>query len=96
MCQATLRTRRLRLVPLSDEHLEHEVELDSDPEVMRFLGNGRPRTRLEVERVHRQRLAVASAVPGLGFWIGMLGSEFVGWWLLQPPSEGVALESASA
>jgi hypothetical protein len=29
--QATLRTDRLVLVPLADEHLEYEVELDSDP-----------------------------------------------------------------
>ena len=31
MCQATLLTGRLRLVPLSGEHLEYEVELDADP-----------------------------------------------------------------
>jgi len=40
MCQATLRTGRLRLVPLSDEHPEYAVELDADPEVMRYLGDG--------------------------------------------------------
>ncbi len=45
MCQATLRTGRLRLVPLSDEHLEYEVELDADPEVMRYLGDGRAQPR---------------------------------------------------
>jgi hypothetical protein len=45
MCQATLRTGRLRLVPLSDEHLEYEVDLDADPEVMRYLGDGRVRGR---------------------------------------------------
>jgi hypothetical protein len=33
--QATLHTERITLVPLGDEHLELEVELDSDPEVMR-------------------------------------------------------------
>jgi len=85
VAQATLVTERLRLVPLSDEHLEHEVELDADPEVMRFLGNGRPRSREEVEAHHRERLAAANQVPGLGFWAGFLGDEFVGWWILQPP-----------
>ena len=49
MAQPTLRTQRLTLVPLADEHLEHEVELDSRPEVMRYL-TGRPRTRDEVDR----------------------------------------------
>jgi len=29
--QATLRTARMELVPLSEQHLDHEVELDSDP-----------------------------------------------------------------
>ncbi len=33
----TLHTERLTLVPLADEHLEWEIELDADPEVMRFL-----------------------------------------------------------
>jgi hypothetical protein len=35
--QPTLHTARLTLVPLTDEHLELEVELDSDAEVMRYL-----------------------------------------------------------
>ena len=86
MSQATLRTRRITLVPLSDEHLEHEVDLDSDPEVMRYLGNGKARTREEVEEFHRRRLAVAALVPGLGFWAGFVDSQFVGWWLLEPPT----------
>ncbi|MBX6385486.1 MAG: GNAT family N-acetyltransferase [Microbispora sp.] len=84
MSQATLSTDRITLVPLSDEHLEYEVELDSDPEVMRYL-TGRARTRAEVETSHRQRLAAAERVPGLGFWVGFVDGSFVGWWILQPP-----------
>jgi RimJ/RimL family protein N-acetyltransferase len=80
--QATLRTRRLSLVPLAEEHLDHEVELDSDPEVMRYLGAAR--TRAEVERHHRDRLAEADLVPGLGFWTGFSDGQFVGWWILGP------------
>jgi hypothetical protein len=34
MAQPTLSTDRLVLVPLADEHLELEIELDSDPKVM--------------------------------------------------------------
>jgi RimJ/RimL family protein N-acetyltransferase/diadenosine tetraphosphate (Ap4A) HIT family hydrolase len=83
--QATLRTRRLSLVPLAEEHLDYEVELDSDPEVMRYLGNGAARTRAEVQRYHRNRLAAAGIVPGLGFWAGFSGGQFVGWWILEPP-----------
>ncbi len=85
MSQATLRTRRLTLVPLADDHLDHEVELDSDPEVMRYLGNGTARSRAEVERLHRNRIAAATLVPGLGFWAGFQSGQFVGWWILEPP-----------
>ncbi|HKC28375.1 MAG TPA: GNAT family N-acetyltransferase [Jatrophihabitans sp.] len=84
MAQATLQTDRIRLVPLSGDHLEFEVELDSDPEVMRYL-TGRGRTRAEVEAAHQMRLATAEAVPGLGFWVGFVDEQFVGWWLLEPP-----------
>lgn len=84
MTQATLQTGRLELVPLGDQHLEHEVQLDSDPEVMRYLP-GRARTRHNVEPLHLQRLATAGPVPGLGFWAGLLQGQFVGWWILQPP-----------
>jgi hypothetical protein len=38
-------------VPLRDEH----VELDSDPEVMRYL-TGRASTRSEVLRAHERRM----------------------------------------
>lgn len=84
MVQPTLSTERLTLVPLADEHLELEVELDSDPQVMRYL-TGRARSRAEVERAHALRLAAADEVPGLGFWVGFAGDTFVGWWILQPP-----------
>jgi RimJ/RimL family protein N-acetyltransferase len=85
MAQVTLWTRRIQLVPLSEQHLGYEVELDADPEVMRYLGNGRARTRQEVEILHRQRLAAATRIPGLGFWVGFVEGTFVGWWILEPP-----------
>jgi len=44
MPQPTLHTDRITLVPLADEHFEWEVELDSDPEVMRYLTGGVPTT----------------------------------------------------
>ncbi|MFI5049641.1 MAG: GNAT family N-acetyltransferase, partial [Gaiellales bacterium] len=68
MPQPTLRTPRLLLVPLADRHLDLEVELDSDPEVMRYL-DGRARTPDEVAESHARRMANARQVPGLGYWI---------------------------
>jgi RimJ/RimL family protein N-acetyltransferase len=85
VAQLTLTTERLLLVPLSDEHLDFEVELDSDPEVMRYTA-GRPHSRAEVEQSHRRRLAVAREVDGLGFWVGFADDVFVGWWILQTPN----------
>jgi RimJ/RimL family protein N-acetyltransferase len=82
--QALLRTDRLLLEPLSDAHRELEVELDGDPEVMRYL-EPRPRTREEVLARHPQRLEVARHAPGLGFWVGSVDGDPVGWWLLDVP-----------
>ena len=84
MTQAVLRTDRLLLEPLSDAHLEFEVALDGDREVMRHL-EPRPRTREEVLARHPQRLEVARRAPGLGFWVGSVDGEPVGWWLLDVP-----------
>ena len=83
MPQQTLHTEWLTLVPLADEHLEWEVELDSDPEVMRYI-SGRASTREEVEAGHARRMAAAQKRDGLGFWVGLVDDEFVGWWILQP------------
>ncbi|MEV6831532.1 GNAT family N-acetyltransferase [Amycolatopsis sp. NPDC051102] len=77
----TLHTKRLTLVPLADEHLELEYELDSDPEVMRYL-TGRAATWTEVEQAHHRRKETA---PGFGFWMGFTGDDFIGWWILRPP-----------
>lgn len=68
MSQQTLHTERLTLVPLADEHLEWEVEFDSDPEVMRFLSGGAS-TPKEVEAGHARRMAAAQKVDELGFWV---------------------------
>jgi RimJ/RimL family protein N-acetyltransferase len=84
MGQPTLHTERLRLQPLADEHLELEVELDSDPEVLRYLDRRVP-SRAEIEQAHRRRLARGAEVPGLGIWMGFAGDGFVGLWMLQPP-----------
>jgi RimJ/RimL family protein N-acetyltransferase len=80
----TLRTARLELIPLNDDHLEFEVELDSDPEVLRYL-YGRALTRAEVQQAHQRRLRAGDKIPGLGVWVGFHAERFVGFWMLQPP-----------
>ncbi|MFI6331747.1 GNAT family N-acetyltransferase [Micromonospora chersina] len=101
MPQPLLRTDRLLLVPLADRHLDLEVQLDSDPEVLRYLV-GRARSRDEVIASHAQRMALATKIDGLGYWMafgtegGARGStppageddgEFVGL-LMLPPAHG--------
>jgi RimJ/RimL family protein N-acetyltransferase len=101
MPQPVLRTARLLLVPLADRHFELEVQLDSDPEVLRYLG-GRARSRDEVAISHARRMALAGKVDGLGYWMafgshgGRHGStpperedegDFIGLMML-PPAHG--------
>lgn len=78
------------LVPLADRHLDLEVELDADPEVLRYLF-GRALTRDEVVASHAHRMAAAGTVDGLGYWMAfdaVSGSEdFVGLMML-PPAHG--------
>jgi RimJ/RimL family protein N-acetyltransferase len=101
MAAPTLRTDRLLLVPLADRHLDLEVALDADPEVMRYI-SGRARSRDEVVTAHAERMAHGTRVDGLGFWMAF-GSgletpearppadedagEFVGLMML-PPAHG--------
>jgi RimJ/RimL family protein N-acetyltransferase len=80
----TLHTTRLELIPLRDAHLELEVELDSDPEVFRYL-DGRAHTRAEVLQAHQRRMLAGDEIPGLGFWVGFHAGQFVGFWMLLPP-----------
>jgi RimJ/RimL family protein N-acetyltransferase len=48
-------TDRLVLRPITVDDVDLLVDLDSDPEVMRYL-TGRPSRRLEIETVIRDRL----------------------------------------
>ncbi|MFI5936997.1 GNAT family N-acetyltransferase [Actinoplanes sp. NPDC051494] len=90
MPKPILRTGRLTLVALAEHHLEAQVELDADPEVLRFLF-GRARSRDEVVVSHGRRLASAGRVDGLGYWAGFDGDDFVALMMLPPTDEpGVA------
>lgn len=87
MPQPILRTGRTVLVPLADRHLEREVELDADPEVLRYL-YGRPRTRDEVVASHAERMSLGREVDGLGYWMafgpGGEDDDVIGLMMLPP------------
>jgi RimJ/RimL family protein N-acetyltransferase len=69
-----LHTERLLLVPLADRHVELEIELDSDPEVLRYI-SGRAHSRDEVVASHERRMSLAGQVDGLGFWTAFASAD---------------------
>lgn len=93
--QPTLTTKRLKLVPLSEEHLPLQLQLDSDPKVLRYL-KPQPRTAQEIRENLLSQKTLAINSPGLGYWVGLFENEPVGWFLLQPPEredqQGPAVE----
>ena len=84
MQQARLRTERLDLVPLSEEHLPFLVDLNSDPEVLRFLFTRALTPEETEERMHKW-IRAAKETEAQGKWIGYAAGEAVGLYMLEPP-----------
>jgi RimJ/RimL family protein N-acetyltransferase len=85
----TLHTDRLRLEPLTASHTDLLVELDSDPEVLRFIF-GRALSREEVVGEHLPRRLRSDGPPrGIGYWAGFSLDDdaFLGWWALAVDDE---------
>ncbi|HSK92482.1 MAG TPA: GNAT family N-acetyltransferase [Candidatus Angelobacter sp.] len=85
-----LETERLRLRPFTPDDLEHLVELDADPEVMRFITGGAPTPRDELAgEVLPAFLAYQESGTGYGFWAAeeRATGAFVGWFHLRPHPE---------
>jgi RimJ/RimL family protein N-acetyltransferase len=81
-----LKTRRLYLreFQLEDVHLLHE--LDSDPEVMRFITKGVPTPLEQIQKVILPRiLSYYTRIPSQGCWAAHLVAteEFIGWFHLR-------------
>jgi len=91
-----LETERLWLRRLEQDDVEHLVELDSDPQVMRFINGGRATTRCEIENeVLPAFLGHYERYAGLGFWAVEEKStgRFVGWFHLRPAESAPAGEA---
>jgi RimJ/RimL family protein N-acetyltransferase len=97
VAQPVLMTDRLVMRPLAPEHLDLEIQLDLDADVMAYVG-GASGSRADVERSHARRMALATKVEGLGFWMAFARTdtgpenvepreEFVGLMML-PPAHG--------
>lgn len=90
-----LETARLRLRRFTMDDVDHLVELDRDPEVMRYLTGGRPTPVSEVRDEHLPRLlSQYDRHPGLGRWatVDRVSDEFLGWLSLDPADDGTEAE----
>ncbi|MFB9928298.1 GNAT family N-acetyltransferase [Amycolatopsis halotolerans] len=88
-----LETDRLLLRRFTEDDVENLVQLDSDPQVMRFL-TGEPTPRAEVE--HKILPAILRDYHNgpAGRWaaIERETGEFIGWISLDPPEDGSTAE----
>jgi RimJ/RimL family protein N-acetyltransferase len=82
-----LETERLLLRRFTEEDVEHLVELDSDPAVMRYINGGTPTPRSEIENDFLPAyLHYYQRYAGYGFWAAIEKSsgDFLGWFHLRP------------
>lgn len=88
--QMPLETDRLVLRLFAADDVDHLYELNSDPDVMRFLNGGRPTAREEVrDRILPFFLSFSDRPDGLGYWAAEAkpASEFLGWFHLRPTEQ---------
>lgn len=78
-----LRTERLHLRRLTAEHLSDLVELDSDPEVMRYISGGEPNSLERYQTELLPRMTAWDDHP-YGFLAAYENEVFVGWFHLRP------------
>jgi RimJ/RimL family protein N-acetyltransferase len=89
--QVFLETGRLVLRRFTGDDVDLLVELDADPEVMRYINGGEPTSRAEVvDEVLPAFLDYYQRYPGYGFWaaIEKPTGEFLGWFHLRPGEGG--------
>jgi RimJ/RimL family protein N-acetyltransferase len=88
MAGLELATLRLRLRPFEAGDAGLLVELDRDPEVMRWINGGRAVPEEEVVKASVPRvMAQTDALRGVGFWTARDGAsdERLGWFHIKPP-----------
>ncbi|KAL7938008.1 hypothetical protein V8C35DRAFT_290560 [Trichoderma chlorosporum] len=84
MALPTMQTSRLHLRPLAEHNRNDVVNLNSDPQTMKYIHCGRPLTQQEAVQDLDDRLLASRLVPGLGYWAAYLGDAFIGWGALAP------------
>ena len=84
-----LETDRLILRRFTRDDVDGLVELDSDPEVIRYVARVPPAREDVVARL-ASRIAYYDEKPDLGVWavVERASGEFIGWFHLRSPTEG--------
>jgi RimJ/RimL family protein N-acetyltransferase len=95
--QALFETERLILRRFTAEDAGNLYDLDSDPDVMRYLSGGTPTPREVIEAEILPRfLRTDERTPGFGFWaaIDKASGDFLGWFSLRPVDEADGREAS--
>jgi RimJ/RimL family protein N-acetyltransferase len=95
--EVLLETERLVLRRFTQDDAEHLIDLDGDPEVMRFLNGGQPTPRHIIETEILPRfLRYDGRFPGFGFWaaVDKASGEFLGWFSFRPLDEAYPREAS--
>jgi RimJ/RimL family protein N-acetyltransferase len=82
-----LETPRLTMRQFTEDDVDNLFDLNSDPEVMRYLTGGRPTPREEIrDQIIPFHLAVYDRLDRLGTWAGesTATGEFLGWFHFRP------------
>ena len=86
-----LRTERLVLRQFTEDDVDNLVDLNSDPEVMRYLTGGRPTSREVIrDETIPFHLTVYERLDRLGTWAAESATtgEFLGWFHFRPGPDG--------
>ena len=82
-----LETERLVLRQFAESDVDNLFELDSDPDVMRFINGGTPTSREVIrERILPRFLGFYRRYDAFGYWAAIVkdSSAFIGWFALHP------------
>ena len=85
--EIVVETERMYFRRIRSEDAALLFELDSDPEIMRFISKGQPTPLEQIEQVYIPRMiGYYRFWPPQGFWIAHLlaSDEFIGWFHLRP------------
>lgn len=76
-----LETERLRLRQLAEQDMEKFYELESDPEVMRYIRGGKPRSYEQVRQKLQDNIDYYQKYPLFGVWAVIIkeSEDFAGW-----------------